>query len=174
MVVEIAVGILDTLSVAVDDGFVRVEGLIEMTMVGFGAESDDCGLPDEAGIVGDTVGIGIESVLVSVNIGIDLDDEASELPTRSDDGWTEVTDDRSEIVVEDGAALLVWLFWFEGLAVVADTGGDVLVAAWELGFGCAPEAGLVGKRVLGLLNSGIDDGFSGVPLDVAEIGATLV
>lgn len=78
-----------------------------------------------------------------------------------------MTDDRSEIVVEDGAPLgAVWLSRLEGAALVADTGAVVLAPAWELG--CAPE---VDKRVLGLLNSGIDDGFAGLPLDIAEVGA---
>lgn len=173
-VVEIAVGILDMLSVALGaEGFVREDGLIEMTVVGFALE--DCAPPDEAGTVADAVGIGIESVLVSVNLGIELDDEAGELPIGSDEAWTEVTDDRSEIVVDDGAMLFValpgavWLFRFEDAALVTDTGAEVLAPAWELG--CAPE---VGKRVLGLLNSGIDDGFAGPPFDVAEVGAAPV
>lgn len=84
-VVEIAVGILDMLSVALGaEDFVREDGSIEMTVVGFAL--DDCGPPDEAGTVGDAVGIGIESVLVSVNLGIELDDDAGELLTGADDG----------------------------------------------------------------------------------------
>lgn len=98
-VVAITVGMLETLiepleeeitdevsGVCVEsvDDLVSEAGLIVMSVVGFDAlvTSGDWKPPDADKVVdamSDAVGIGIESVLVSVNLGIEVDDDENEL-----------------------------------------------------------------------------------------------
>jgi len=88
----ITVGIWEMLSDMLDTDdvgmLVREDGLIVMSVVGFaGGAADACdppGADKEAVWVSDPVGSGIGSVLVSVNLGIEIEDNASELASGDD------------------------------------------------------------------------------------------